>query len=77
MRVLLDMIAAPAASSATEDAYRDFLGRSWRPMREMLPTSSAWSSTDAALDEMRARLYAAFRSELKPIAGHRRTLRAR
>lgn len=76
MRVLLDTIRGAGLSLAPEVGYDLFLGRSLASTRQTLAESFGIRLDDAALAEMRQRLYAAFRAELQPIPGIAATLDA-
>jgi len=67
-RILLDTLAAAGLTLAPEVADDRFLGRSLASTVEILAEDFGVRLDDAALQAMRARLYAAFRAELRPIA---------
>lgn len=68
MRLLLETLAEAGLVIEPEAANARFLGRSLASIRAIL-AESGLTLTDAALEEMRRRLYAAFEAELKPVAG--------
>jgi HAD superfamily hydrolase (TIGR01509 family) len=74
MRLLLETIAAAGVALHPETGYDRFLGRSLADTREILAADFGVTLDDAALASMRARLYAAFRAELRPIPGVAETL---
>lgn len=67
MAVLLDTIRAQGLAIDPEQGYELFLGRSLASVGRMLVEDFGVSLDQAALDEMRQRLYAKFRAELRPI----------
>ena len=67
LRLLLDTLARAGLELDPEEAHRRFLGRSLATTREILAEEYGLTLSDAALGEMRHRLYAAFRAELSPI----------
>ena len=76
LRLLLDTFAAAGIHPSAVEADALFLGRSLASTREIAAREYGIAVTDAALDEMRHQLYAAFRAELKPIPGIGATLDA-
>lgn len=68
MAVLLDTIRAQGLEIDPEQGYELFLGRSLDSVAEMLVEDFGVNLDQLALDEMRQRLYARFRAELRPIA---------
>lgn len=68
LRLLLETLAAAGLTLTPEEADVLFLGRSLASAREVLTRDFGLTLTDAALEEMRVALYAAFRAELQPIA---------
>jgi HAD superfamily hydrolase (TIGR01509 family) len=76
LRLLVDTLAEAGLDLDPAEADARFLGRSLASTREILARDYALDITDAALDTMRARLYAAFRAELQPIPGIAETLDA-
>lgn len=74
MRILLDTIARAGRRLDPATGYARFLGRSLGDTREILAAEFDVALDDAALAAMRARLYAAFRAELRPIPGVAETL---
>lgn len=76
MRVLLDTIRGAGLELAPATGYDLFLGRSLSSVGTMLAEDFGVSLDDTALAEMRQRLYAAFRAELKPMPGIAETLAA-
>ncbi len=69
MRLLLDTIAGAGLALDEGEGYERFLGRSLADTREILAAEFGARLDDAALAAMRARLYAAFREELRPTPG--------
>ncbi len=69
MRILLDALAGAGLSLDPEVAHDRFLGRSLASTVGILAEDFGVRLDDAALGAMRARLYAAFRAELRPIPG--------
>ncbi len=76
MRVLLDTIRAQGLSLDPEVGYDLFLGRSLESIGKTLAEDFGILLDDAALAEMRQRLYAVFQAELKPIPGIAEVLEA-
>jgi HAD superfamily hydrolase (TIGR01509 family) len=76
LRLLLDTLAAAGLLLAAEEAHARFLGRSLATTREILAADYGLTLSDAALADMRRRLYAAFRAELAPIPHLATTLEA-
>ncbi len=76
MRILLETIAEAGHPLDPETGHSRLLGRSLATMREELAADFGVLLDDAALASMRERLYAAFRAELRPIAGIAETLDA-
>lgn len=76
LRLLLETLAAAGLAMTPEEADVLFLGRSLASAREVLTRDFGLTLTDAALEEMRVALYAAFRAELQPIAHVAETLDA-
>ena len=75
MRVLLETIAEAGLALDPAEPHDRFLGRSLATTRAILADDFGLTLDDAALGAMRQRLYAAFRAELRPIAGGRRDAR--
>lgn len=69
MRVLLETIAAEGVTIDPDTGFRQFLGRSLPTVIENLNAAYGLHLTEAALERMRANLYAVYRRELKPMAG--------
>lgn len=67
LRLLIDTLAAAGLAMTPAEADARFLGRSLASTRAALAEDFGVVLTDAALADMRARLYAAFRAELRPI----------
>ena len=76
LRLLLDTLAAGGVELTPAEADALFLGRSLATTREIVARDYGLTVTDAALDDMRRALYAAFRAELEPIPGIAETLDA-
>jgi HAD superfamily hydrolase (TIGR01509 family) len=76
LRLLRGTLAAAGVVLTEAEADDLFLGRSLATTREIVARDYGFSVTDAALDDMRRELYAAFRAELRPIAGVAETLDA-
>ena len=76
LRLLVDTLAAGGVALTPAEADALFLGRSLATTREIVARDYGITVTDAALDEMRRALYAAFRAELAPIPGIVETLDA-
>jgi HAD superfamily hydrolase (TIGR01509 family) len=76
LRLLLETLAQAGLALDPEDAHARFLGRSLASTREILARDFGLDLSDAALAEMRRRLYAAFRADLAPIPGIAETLAA-
>ena len=68
LRLMLETLASAGLTLTPEEADVLFLGRSLASAREVLTRDFGLTLTDAALEEMRVALYAAFRAELQPIA---------
>jgi HAD superfamily hydrolase (TIGR01509 family) len=69
LRLLLETLDEAGLPLDPEEAHARFLGRSLASTREILAQDYGIALTDDALAEMRRRLYAAFRAELRPIPG--------
>ena len=69
LRLLLETLAGAGLAMDAETANARFLGRSLASMRAILAEDHGLTLSDAALEEMRGRLYAAFRAELRPVPG--------
>jgi HAD superfamily hydrolase (TIGR01509 family) len=67
LRLLLETLAEAGVAMTPAEADARFLGRSLASMQETLAADYGFSLSDAALAAMRARLYDAFRAELRPI----------
>jgi len=67
MRLLLETISDAGVALDPDTSYDRFLGRSLADTREILAAEFGVTLDDRALAAMRARLYAAFRAELRPI----------
>lgn len=67
LRVLLDTIRGAGLSLDAAIGQELFLGRSLASVGETLAEDFGVTLDDAALEEMRQRLYAAFRAELRPV----------
>ena len=67
LRLLLETLAEAGLALDPADAHARFLGRSLASTRELLARDFGLTLTDAALDDMRRALHAAFRAELQPI----------
>jgi HAD superfamily hydrolase (TIGR01509 family) len=76
LRLLLETLAEAGLPLDAGEASRRFLGRSLASTRELIARDFGVALTDAALAEMRRRLYAAFRAELAPVPGIAETLDA-
>lgn len=76
LRLLLATLASAGLVLSPDEADEFFLGRSLATTREILARDHGLSVSDAALDDMRRDLYAAFRAELQPIPGIAATLDA-
>jgi HAD superfamily hydrolase (TIGR01509 family) len=74
LRLLLSTLASAGLVLEPADADALFLGRSLATTREIVARDFGLTVSDAALDEMRRKLYAAFRDELQPIEGVSRVL---
>lgn len=69
LRLLVSTLASAGLKLTEAEADARFLGRSLATTREMIARDDGLTLSDAALDQMRRELYAAFRKELKPIPG--------
>jgi HAD superfamily hydrolase (TIGR01509 family) len=69
IRVLLETLEAEGLSLDPATGYERFLGRSLSDTRGILAADFGVELTDAALERMRQRLYAAFRAGLGPTPG--------
>ena len=76
LRLLLETLANAGLELDPDDAHARFLGKSLATTREILAEDFGVTLSDAALGEMRRRLYAAFRAELQPIPHIAQTLDA-
>ena len=69
MRILLETVAAQGISIDPDTGFREFLGRSLATIVDNINAEYGLHLTEAALEGMRGNLYAAYRRELKPMAG--------
>jgi HAD superfamily hydrolase (TIGR01509 family) len=69
MRLLIETIAGAGLALDPGQAQGLLLGKSLASMRAILARDFGLVLSDAALEAMRHRLYAAFRAELRPIPG--------
>ena len=69
MRVLLETVAAEGVDIDLDTGFRQFLGRSLSAITAELNTTYGLRLNEAALERMRANLYALYARELKPMAG--------
>ena len=69
MRILLETVAAQGISIDPDTGCREFLGRSLATIVDNINAEYGLHLTEAALEGMRGNLYAAYRRELKPMAG--------
>jgi HAD superfamily hydrolase (TIGR01509 family) len=69
MRVLLETIRAEGVVIDLDTGFRQFLGRSLSAVIAHLNATYHLSLNEAALERMRANLYALYARELKPMAG--------
>jgi HAD superfamily hydrolase (TIGR01509 family) len=76
LRLLLETLAAAGVVLTPAEADEIFLGRSLATTREIVARDYGLVVSDAALDDMRRALHAAFRAELRPIPGVAETLDA-
>ena len=67
LSLLLDTLARAGLPLDPEEARSRFLGKSLATTREILAADYALTLSDAALADMRHRLYTAFRADLAPI----------
>lgn len=72
--VLTEIIGEAGADIPLAEAYRRFLGRSVKSIVADLAAANGLAVTEIHLETMRERLYARFRSELKPVGGIAETL---
>ena len=69
MRILLETLRGAGLSLAPEIGYQLFLGRSLASVGQTLREEFGVALDEVALAEMRQRLYAAFRAELRSVPG--------
>ena len=69
MRVLLETIATEGVTIDPDTGFREFLGRSLSTIVANLNDVYGLHLNEEALARMRARLYAVYRRELRPMAG--------
>jgi len=69
MRVLIAAIAAQGIEITTENAYRDFLGRSMETISASVDQTHGSPLAPAAFEAMRSDLYALYRRELRANQG--------
>ncbi|MBN14584.1 MAG: hydrolase [Pelagibacterium sp.] len=67
--VLVETVAALGVHIPAEIAYRDFLGRTFKTVSASLAGDHGVTMDDTALEDMRHRLYARYKSALKPMPG--------
>lgn len=68
LRLLVSTLASAGLTLTPAEADALFLGRSLASTREIVARDHGLILTDAALEDMRRALYAAFRAELAPVA---------
>jgi len=76
MRVLLETLAGEGLRLDAESGYDRLLGRSLGDIREVLAADFDLRLSDAAIADMRRRLYDAFRAELRATPGAAEALAA-
>jgi D-ribulokinase len=69
MRVLLEAVKAEGVEIDLDTGFREFLGRSMAAVTANLNATYGLKLNEAALERMRANLYALYERELKPMAG--------
>jgi HAD superfamily hydrolase (TIGR01509 family) len=69
MRVLLEAVRAEGVDIDLDTGFREFLGRSMAAVTAHLNATYRLQLNDAALERMRASLYALYERELQPMAG--------
>lgn len=67
--VLVETVAALGVHIPTDIAYRDFLGRTLKTVSAALAADHGVTMDATALDDMRHRLYARYKSALRPMPG--------
>lgn len=67
--VLIETVAARGVAIGTDAAYRDFLGRTLKTVSAALAADYGVRMDEAALAEMRGRLYARYEEALRPMEG--------
>ena len=69
MRVLLETVKAEGVDIDLDTGFREFLGRSMAAVTAHLNATYGLRLNEAALERMRASLYALYERELQPMAG--------
>ncbi|MCF3641423.1 HAD family hydrolase [Rhizobium sp. TRM95111] len=69
--VLVAALQAAGVTMSEDEAHERFLGKSLKTMSEILHEDYGLAIDDRFLEEMRKRLYARFRTDLRPIEGIR------
>jgi HAD superfamily hydrolase (TIGR01509 family) len=68
-RILAERLTAVGLPTTTEDAIRDYMGRSWKTDQEIIEGRLGRPLPDGWVDEYHAEVIAAFEVELDPVAG--------
>jgi HAD superfamily hydrolase (TIGR01509 family) len=68
-RILAERLTAIGLPTTTEDAIRDYMGRSWKTDQEIIEGRLGRPLPDGWVDAYHAEVIAAFATELAPVAG--------
>src|SRR5215211_945513 len=68
-RILAERLTAIGLPTTTEDAIRDYMGRSWKSDQELIERRLGRPLPDGWVDAYHAEVIAAFETELAPVAG--------
>ena len=68
-RILAERLTAVGLPTTTEDAMRDYMGRSWKSDQELIERRLGGALPDGWVDEYHAEVFEAFERELEPVPG--------
>src|SRR3954469_19970527 len=68
-RILAERLTAIGPPTTTEDAIRDYMGRSWKTDQEIIEGRLGGPLPDGWVDAYHAEVIAAFATELRPVEG--------
>jgi HAD superfamily hydrolase (TIGR01509 family) len=68
-RILAERLTAIGLPTSTEDAMRDYMGRSWKTDQELIERRLGGPLPDGWVDGYHAEVFEAFERELEPVPG--------